>query len=122
MSPQVLAYWYMYGGHRTSSGDIVLKLKGSVKGVGRVVKTLKSKSLDCRVKRKGKVFWIGFLGSVSTWFWKLVEPYILDDLKDLLKAGDPTLENYMEELQNMNFDSGSDFDEEASEDSDMDSL
>ncbi|KAL9333458.1 hypothetical protein Peur_073597 [Populus x canadensis] len=122
MSPQVLAYWYMYGGHRTSSGDIVLKLKGSVKGVGRVVKTLKSKSLDCRVKRKGKVFWIGFLGSVSTWFWKLVEPYILDDLKDLLKAGDPTLENNMEELQNMNFDSGSDFDEEASEDSDMDSL
>ncbi|KAG5238854.1 pentatricopeptide repeat-containing protein [Salix suchowensis] len=122
MSPQVLAYWYMYGGHRTSSGDIVLKLKGSVDGVGKVIKTLKSKSLDCRMKRKGKVFWIGFLGGMSTWFWKLVEPYILDDLKDLLKPGDPTSENNVAELQNMNFDSGSGFDEEASEDSDMDSL
>jgi len=72
------------------------------------------------VKIKGKVFWIGFFGSVSTWFWKLVEPYILDDFKDFLNIGEHTLENNLAEFQNMNFDSGFDFDEEASEDGDMD--
>jgi hypothetical protein len=82
---------------------------------------LKSKSLDRRVKIKGKVFWIGFFESVSTWFWKLVEPYILDDFKDFLNIGEHTLENNLAEFQNMNFDSGFDFDEEASEDGDMDS-
>ncbi|KAE8703139.1 Pentatricopeptide repeat-containing protein [Hibiscus syriacus] len=87
LSPIVLAYWYMYGGYRTSSGDILLKLKGSSEGVEKVVKTLKAKSLNCRVKRRGGVFWLGFLGNDSMWFWKLVEPHILDDLKDFLKAG-----------------------------------
>ncbi|XP_002521838.2 pentatricopeptide repeat-containing protein At2g15820, chloroplastic [Ricinus communis] len=105
LSPQVLAFWYMYAGHRTSSGDILLKLKGSREGVEKVFKTLKSKSLNCKVKRKGRVFWIGFLGNDSVWFWKLVEPYILDDLKLFLKAGDQTLEYSAE---NINFDSGSD--------------
>lgn len=118
LSPKVLAYWYMYGGHRTSSGDILLKLKGSTEGVQKVVETLKAKSLNCRVKRKGRVFWIGFLGSDSTWFWKLVEPYILQDLSDLLRPGDRTWENDAVENQNTNFDSGSDFDEGASEYSD----
>ncbi|KAK8603474.1 hypothetical protein V6N13_085659 [Hibiscus sabdariffa] len=87
ISPVVLAYWYMYGGYRTSSGDILLKLKGSSEGVEKVVKTLRTKSLDCRVKRKWGVFWLGFIGNKSMWFWKLVEPYILDDLKDFLKPG-----------------------------------
>ncbi|KAK2632618.1 hypothetical protein EUGRSUZ_L01320 [Eucalyptus grandis] len=78
LSPCALAYWYMYGGYRMSSGDILLKLRGSQEGVERVVKALKAKSLDCRVKRKGQVYWIGLLGSNSTWFWKLIEPYVLD--------------------------------------------
>ncbi|KAK9287267.1 hypothetical protein L1049_015680 [Liquidambar formosana] len=120
LSPRVLAYWYMYGGHRTSSGDILLKLKGSPDGVEKVVKTLKAKSLDCRVKRKGRVFWIGFLGSNSTWFWKLTEPYILDELKNLLKVGDQTLEDRMAERPSISFDSGSDSDEKASDYSDND--
>ncbi|KAF8399526.1 hypothetical protein HHK36_015393 [Tetracentron sinense] len=114
LSPRVLAYWYMYGGHRTSSGDILLKLKGSREDIEMVVKTLKSKSLDCRVKRKGRVFWIGFLGSNSLWFWKLTEPYILDDLKDLLKADGQALENGTAENQNISFDSESDSEEKAS--------
>ncbi|XP_022726240.1 pentatricopeptide repeat-containing protein At2g15820, chloroplastic [Durio zibethinus] len=115
LSPLVLAYWYMYGGYRTSSGDILLKLKGSQEGVEKVVKTLKAKSLNCRVKRKGRVFWIGFLGSNSTWFWKLVEPHILDDLKDFLKAGSDTMDNYAVESQDINFDSASDSDEKDSD-------
>ncbi|KAF2316604.1 hypothetical protein GH714_041945 [Hevea brasiliensis] len=120
LSPQVLAYWYMYGGHRTSSKDILLKLKGSREGVEKVVKTLKAKSLNCRVKGKGNVFWIGFLGSDSTWFWKLVEPYILDDLKDFLRAGDQSWGNNAVETQNISFDDGSDSDEPASEYIDID--
>ncbi|XVF01198.1 hypothetical protein REPUB_Repub04eG0067700 [Reevesia pubescens] len=113
LSPLVLAFWYMYGGYRTSSGDILLKLKGSREGVEKVVRTLKAKSLNCRVKRKGRVFWIGFLGSDSMWFWKLVEPYILDDLKDFLKAGSDTTEDHAVQSRDINFDSVSDSDENA---------
>ncbi|GLT63705.1 hypothetical protein SLA2020_362490 [Shorea laevis] len=111
LSPLVLAYWYMYGGYRTSSGDIILKLKGNPKGVENVVKTLKAKSLECRVKKKRGVFWIGFLGNNSAWFWKLVEPYIVDDLKDILKPGGDTMESNDNEFQDINFDSGSDSDD-----------
>ncbi|KHG30621.1 hypothetical protein F383_13349 [Gossypium arboreum] len=116
LSPIVLAYWYMYGGYRTSAGDILLKLKGSSEGVEKVVKTLKSKSLNCRVKRKGRVFWIGFLRTDSMWFWKLVEPYILDDLKDFLKAGSETADDCAVESRDINFDSASDSDEKGSSD------
>ncbi|XP_010258255.1 PREDICTED: pentatricopeptide repeat-containing protein At2g15820, chloroplastic [Nelumbo nucifera] len=114
LSPRVLAYWYMHGGQRMASGDILLKLKSATReDVERVVKTLKTKSLDCRVKRKGRVFWIGFFGSNAVWFWKLTEPYILDGLKELLKPGHP-LEKGVTEDQNINFDSDSDFDDRAS--------
>lgn len=109
LSPRALAFWYMYGGHRTSSGDILLRLKGSQEGVDKVVKALKTQSLGCRVKKKGKVFWIGLLGSNSTRFWKLVEPFILDDLKNILRAGDQST-NGVEETGEISFDSGSDSD------------
>ncbi|KAF3435350.1 hypothetical protein FNV43_RR22439 [Rhamnella rubrinervis] len=118
LSPRVLAYWLMYGGHRTSSGDILLKVKGSREGVEKIVKTLRSMSLDCRVKRKGRVFWIGFLGNNSTWFWKLTEPYILDELKDSHKVGDETRDNSTYEAEDISFESGSDADEKASDYSD----
>lgn len=110
--PRALAYWYMYGGYRTSSGDILLKLKGTPKGVEMVVKALKAKSLDCRVKKKGRIFWIGFLGSNSSWFWKVIEPYVLDDMKDSLKAASENSTSM--ETEDMNYDSGFESDEMAS--------
>lgn len=111
LSPRVLAYWYMYGGHRSSAGDILLKIKGSREGVENIVKRFKAMSIDCKVKRKGRTFWIGILGSNSTWFWKLVESYILEDLKDFLKPGDQSLEIDSADNQNIRFSSDSDSDE-----------
>lgn len=87
VTPRVLAYWYMYSGYRTSSGDILLKFKGDKDDVLRIVKTLKVKALDCRLRRKGYVLWIGLLGSNAVQFWKLVEPFILMELKEYLEAG-----------------------------------
>ncbi|KAI4375651.1 hypothetical protein MLD38_013499 [Melastoma candidum] len=79
LSPCVLAYWYMYGGRKTLSGDILLKLiGGSLEGVERIVKALKAKSLECRVKRRGQFYWIGLLGSNATSAWELMQPYLLD--------------------------------------------
>ncbi|KAJ0254449.1 Pentatricopeptide repeat-containing protein [Hirschfeldia incana] len=82
LSPESLAYWYMYSGYRTSSGDVILRLKGSVEGVEKVVKALRAKSMECRVKKKGNVFWIGLQGTNSGLFWKLIEPHVLEDMKD----------------------------------------
>ncbi|XP_051134821.1 pentatricopeptide repeat-containing protein At2g15820, chloroplastic [Andrographis paniculata] len=87
LTPRVIAYWYMYGGYRTSSGDILLKLKFSKDDVLRIAKTIKSKGLSCRVKKKGTAFWMGFLGSDAMGLWELIEPYVLTDLKELLEAG-----------------------------------
>ncbi|GAB4837960.1 Pentatricopeptide repeat-containing protein At2g15820, chloroplastic [Ancistrocladus abbreviatus] len=103
LSPRVLAYWYMYSGYRTSSGDVLLKLKGSPEDLERIVKAMKARSLEFRVKQKGKVFWLGFLGSNSTRFWKLTEPYILDDLIQFLKPGGQTLEDGGGEVPNISF-------------------
>ncbi|CAM8999105.1 unnamed protein product [Rhodiola kirilowii] len=105
LSPCVLAYWFIYGGHRTPSGDILLKVKGDPDGVLKIIQALKAKSLECKIKRKGRVFWIGFLGSNSTRFWKLVEPYILEVIKATLEPGLATEGNNGSEAQSssMNF-------------------
>ncbi|KAF6142716.1 hypothetical protein GIB67_018427 [Kingdonia uniflora] len=119
LSPRVLAYWYMYGGHRTSMGDILLKLKGGNReDVERIVKALKANSLDCRVKRKGRVFWIGFLGINSSWFWKLTDPYILDDIKHFLRADIQTLEDTVGDEQSLSFENESDSDKNRTDQSD----
>lgn len=121
LSPRVLAYWYMYGGHRTPGGDILLKLKGSQESIARVLKALKTRSLENRVKRKGRVFLIGFQGSNASRFWNLVEPFILDDLKDVLQVGSVNPSETAEN-QNINFESGSDYDENASDYGEDDNL
>ncbi|CAN0927795.1 Pentatricopeptide repeat-containing protein At2g15820, chloroplastic [Linum grandiflorum] len=89
MSPRALAYWYMYGGRRSQSGDIWVKLgidSEDEESVPKVVKALGKRSLECEVRKKDGVFWIGLLGSNAIWFWKLVEPFILDGLQDLHSA------------------------------------
>ena len=79
LSPRVLAYWFMFGGFRLQSGDIVLKVSGgNIDGIERIVNSLQTQSLTCKVKRKGRFFWIGFQGSSADSFWKIIEPYVLD--------------------------------------------
>lgn len=79
LSPRVLAYWFMFGGIRLQSGDIVLKVSGgNIDGVERIVKSLQTQSFTCKVKRKGRFFWIGFQGSNAASFWNIIEPYVLD--------------------------------------------
>nr|ADB85413.1 putative endonuclease [Phyllostachys edulis] len=81
LSPRVLAYWFMFGGFKLPSGDIVLKLSGgNIEGVERIVNSLHAHSLTSRVKRKGRFFWIGFQGSNADSFWKIIEPYVLDSV------------------------------------------
>ena len=84
LSPRVLAYWFMFGGFKLSSGDIVLKVSGgSSEGVERIVNSLHAQSLQSKVKRKGQFFWIGFQGNNVDAFWKAIEPYVLDGFLDL---------------------------------------
>ncbi|KAL8160388.1 hypothetical protein V2J09_001925 [Rumex salicifolius] len=115
LSSRALAYWYMYGGYRTSSGDIVLKLKGSVDGVERVIRGLRAKALDVKVKQKGRVFWLGFVGRNSESFWQLVEPYVLEGLKDLLRADAQGSDNALQGARNGGFGTESDQDESSDE-------
>ncbi|XP_010933063.2 pentatricopeptide repeat-containing protein OTP51, chloroplastic [Elaeis guineensis] len=115
LSARVLAYWYMYGGFRISSGDILLKMKGGNReDVERIVKALQAKSLACRVKRKGKVFWIGLQGSNADAFWKLTESYVLVSVKNLLAPGDVLTGNGREEGQFNDSQTESEPDEQGS--------
>ncbi|XP_051193148.1 pentatricopeptide repeat-containing protein OTP51, chloroplastic [Lolium perenne] len=84
LSPRVLAYWFMFGGFKLKSGDIVLKVSGgNSEGVERIVNSLYAQSLPSKVKRKGQFFWIGFQGSNADSFWKTIEPYVLDGFLSL---------------------------------------
>jgi len=65
--------------------------------------------MECRVKKKGKVFWIGLQGTNSALFWKLIEPHVLENLKEHLKPASESLDNVKEaEEQSINFKSNSD--------------
>lgn len=88
LSPRVLAYWFMYGGYTTPTRDVLLKMKGSKGDVERVFRALKSMTLEFRIKQKGKVYWLGFMGNHATCFWRIIEPYLLDNLQDFLSADD----------------------------------
>uniref|UniRef100_A0A0E0K423 Protein ORGANELLE TRANSCRIPT PROCESSING 51 n=1 Tax=Oryza punctata TaxID=4537 RepID=A0A0E0K423_ORYPU len=85
LSPRVLAYWFMFGGSKLPSGDIVLKLSGgNSEGVERIVNSLHTQSLTSKVKRKGRFFWIGFQGSNAESFWRIIEPHVLNNFASLV--------------------------------------
>lgn len=89
LSARVLAYWYMYCGFRTSSGDILLKLKGaSLEDIEKIVKNFQRNGMASKVKRKGRISWIGFQKKDAALFWKVVEPFILQNVKDFLMPHD----------------------------------
>lgn len=102
LTPRVLAYWYMYSGYRTSSGDILLKLRFGKEDVVRMVRALKTKSLNCRVKRKGTAFWMGFLGVDAIAFWRMIEQFVLADLKESLQAGVESSDKMLEKKKKKN--------------------
>ena len=53
----VLAYWYMYGGCKSISGDVIFCAQNyKVEDVECVGKALRMKSINCVIKRKGKQF------------------------------------------------------------------
>ena len=65
------------------------------------------------------MFWIGFLGSNSTWFWKLIERFVLNDIKEeFLKEDSEASVDRTEETRNISFDSGFASDGNASDYSD----
>lgn len=85
LTPRVLAYWFMFGGSKLPSGDIVLKLSGgNSEGVERIVNSLHTQSLTSKVKRKGRFFWIGFQGSNAESFWRIIEPHVLNNFASLV--------------------------------------
>ena len=85
LTPRVLAYWFMFGGSKLPSGDIVLKLSGgNSEGVERIVNSLHTQSLTSKVKRKGRFFWIGFQGSNADSFWRIIDPHVLNNFASLV--------------------------------------
>ncbi|KAK3155013.1 hypothetical protein QOZ80_2BG0197750 [Eleusine coracana subsp. coracana] len=107
LSPRVVAYWFMFGGFRLQSGDIVLKVSGgNVDGVERIVTSLQTQSLVCKVKRKGKFFWIGFQGSNADSFWRVIEPYVLDSF------GSSTIQENSDISSNGSQDSDTDYEDD----------
>lgn len=94
LSPRVLAYWFMYGGCKSSSGDIIFYAQNyTVEEVECVAKDLRVKSINCVIKRRGKQLQIRCQGNDAIWVWKLMEPHILDPLKEVLKPEDRVIEN-----------------------------
>eukprot|EP01018_Ginkgo_biloba_P004135 Gb_32793 [translate_table: standard] len=121
LSPRILAYWYMYGGRKSTSGDIVLnEQKYRAKDVERITKALKARSINCLIKRRGKHFQIRCQGGDANRLWKLMEPCILDDLKEVLKPEDRMIEDGRE-IKDSGCDSDSDFNENSESNNDSDS-
>ena len=94
LSDRALAYWYMYGGIRSSKGDILLKMKGGGvdEEVQRIIMGLQAKSMGCRVKKKGRTAWIGLRGANAARFWELTEGYVLEGAREYLNPAMVTVE------------------------------
>lgn len=90
LNPRSLAYWFMYGGGKSeATGGIYLNgSQYSPKDLGLVVKALQAKSIDCERKKRKSGYALFFKGKSAIWLWKLMEPHILEELKDSLRPED----------------------------------
>lgn len=87
LNPRSLAYWYMYGGEKCkhSGGMILNACQYTSKELTLVVKALKARTVDCVIKKRRSGNALVFKDESAAWVWKLMEPHILDELKDLLR-------------------------------------
>eukprot|EP00252_Welwitschia_mirabilis_P027415 TRINITY_DN9393_c0_g1_i1.p1 TRINITY_DN9393_c0_g1~~TRINITY_DN9393_c0_g1_i1.p1 ORF type:complete len:781 (-),score=136.46 TRINITY_DN9393_c0_g1_i1:645-2987(-) len=85
LSSRVLAYWYMYGGCR-SSGDIIFLVKNynSVE-IQLIANSLKKQAINCQVRRRQNLFQIRFQGSNARELWNLTKSYVIEELQEILK-------------------------------------
>lgn len=87
LNPLSLAYWYMYGGEKcTKTGGMILNAcQYTSKELTLVVKALKARTVDCVIKKRKSGRVLIFKDESAAWVWRLMEPHILDELKDLLR-------------------------------------
>jgi hypothetical protein len=91
LNPLSLAYWYMYGGERCKeTGGIILNAcQYTSKELTLVVKALQARTIDCVIKKRASGNVLCFKDDSAVWVWKLMEPHILDELKELLRPDMP---------------------------------
>ncbi|KAG6547395.1 hypothetical protein Mapa_010843 [Marchantia paleacea] len=90
LSPQTLAYWYMYGGKRCAqTGGIILNASAySSKELTLVVDALKAKTIECERRQSKDEQSLLVTGKSALWLWKLMQPFIVDGAKDFLEPED----------------------------------
>uniref|UniRef100_A0A7I4FHL1 Homing endonuclease LAGLIDADG domain-containing protein n=1 Tax=Physcomitrium patens TaxID=3218 RepID=A0A7I4FHL1_PHYPA len=95
LNPLSLAYWYMYGGEKCKeTGGIVLNAcQYTSKELTLVVKALKARTVDCVIRRRKAGNVICFKDESAVWIWKLMEPHILEGLKESLRPETPVRMN-----------------------------
>lgn len=93
LTPRSLAYWYMYGGSKCeATGAIILNASHyTPKELELVAKALKARTIDCERKKQRSGYIVRFRGQSAMWLWKLMEPHILEELRELLKPEDRDL-------------------------------
>ncbi|KAL3699602.1 hypothetical protein R1sor_017624 [Riccia sorocarpa] len=87
LSPQTLAYWYMYGGRRCpQTGSIILNASAySSKELSLVVDALKAKTIECEKRQTKDDLSLVVAGKSATWLWKLMQPHIFPGAEASLK-------------------------------------
>lgn len=87
LNPLSLAYWYMYGGEKCkeTGGMILNACQYTSKELTLVVKALKARTVDCVIKKRKFGNVLCFKDESAVWVWKLMEPHILDELKEALR-------------------------------------
>uniref|UniRef100_A0A7I4B7M8 Pentacotripeptide-repeat region of PRORP domain-containing protein n=1 Tax=Physcomitrium patens TaxID=3218 RepID=A0A7I4B7M8_PHYPA len=87
LNPLSLAYWYMYGGEKCKEtrGIILNACQYTSMELTLVVKSLKAGTVDCFVRKRRSGNVLCFTGESAARIWKLMEPHILDEVKDLLR-------------------------------------